>query len=128
MKALIAAVLLAVSSSAFACGVCVDDKIASCYDHAVVMSAKAKGHAVAFFAIQGELIANAETRGAIMKAIDTLPGVQRGTGRVSLENAALSFAYDPARASPESARRELGRSLEGRRLRVAPLRTIAPGS
>ena len=54
MRSLVAALLLA-AAPAFGCGVCVEDKIASCYDHAVVTSAKARGHAVAFFAIHGEL-------------------------------------------------------------------------
>ena len=128
MRILVLAILFAVSASAFACGVCIDDKIASCYDHAVVTSAKAKGHGVAFFAIQGDLVRNAESRDAIMKAIDAVPGVQRGTGRVSLENAALSFAFDPARTSTEAAQRELARRLESNRLGVAPLRTLGPSS
>ncbi|MGQ0547121.1 MAG: hypothetical protein ACT4P3_17615 [Betaproteobacteria bacterium] len=55
--------------------------LASCYDHAVVAQAKARGHEV------------------VSKAIHTQRGVQPGTARVSLENAALSFAYDPARTS-----------------------------
>jgi hypothetical protein len=116
--------LMMLSQATLACGVCIDDKIASCYDHAVVTGAKAKGHAVAFFAIHGELVRSAETRSAILKAIAGLPGVQRGTGRVSLENAALSFAFDPARTSAEAAQRELSRRLAGRRLYATSLRTL----
>jgi hypothetical protein len=36
MKAFIAVLLLGAASSAVACGYCVEDKIASAYDHALV--------------------------------------------------------------------------------------------
>ena len=107
-----------------ACGVCIDDKIASCYDHAVVTNAKAKGHAVAFYAIKGDIVRSQETRDAVLEAIAEVPGVQRASGRVSLENAALSFAFDPARTTPEAAGRELGRRLGAKALSLSLLRTM----
>jgi hypothetical protein len=124
MKPLLTALLFALAFDANACGICIDDKIASCYDHAVVTDAKTKGHAVAFFALKGEIIVKPETQRAVLKAIEALPGVQRGTGRVSLENAALSFAFDPSRTSAETAQRELRAKLQPRRLGVAHLRTL----
>ena len=77
---LLLAVLAVPGFEARACGICIDDKIASCYDHAVVT--------------------------ALLAAIAALPGVQRASGRVSLESAALSFAVDPARTTTEAARRD----------------------
>lgn len=124
MKRFLAALLTAASLDAAACGVCIDDKIASCYDHAIVTGAKARGHAVAFFEIRGEIVRDGETRRAMVKAIEALPGMVRGTGRVSLENAALSFAFDPARTSVAAVKRELDRRLQPRRLAVAHLRTL----
>ena len=97
MRALLAVALLGVSFQAAACGVCVEDKIASCYDHAVVTRAGSQGDGVAFFAIAGPIVTNAETRALVLKAVEAAPGVRRGTARVSLENAALSFAYDSRR-------------------------------
>lgn len=73
----------------------------------MVTGAKAKGHAGAFFAIKGEIVVQPETRRAVLKAIEALPGVQRGTGRVSLENAALSFAFDPSRTCARSERLQM---------------------
>jgi hypothetical protein len=116
--------LAALAFEASACGICIDGKIASCYDHAVVTGAKAKGHAVAFFALKGEIVVKPETQRAVLKAIEALPGVLHGTGRVSLENAALSFAFDPSRTSAETAQRELRAKLQPRRLGVAHLRTL----
>ena len=66
MKRLFAILLVALAFEAGACGICIDDKIASCYDHAVVTGAKAKGHAVAFFAIKGEIVVQPETRRAVL--------------------------------------------------------------
>jgi hypothetical protein len=106
MRRLLAVLLVTIAFDASACGICIDDKVASCYDYAVVTGAKAKGHAV------------------VLKAIEALPGVLRGTGRVSLENAALSFAFDPARISAEAVQRELRAKLQPGRLGVAHLRTL----
>ena len=124
MKTTMLAALTLLTLEVQACGVCIDDKIASCYDHAVVTSAKARGHAVAFFAIKGDIVRSPQTRNAVVAAIAALPGVQRTTARVSLENAALSFAFDPARTSPEVAGRELGRRLGAKGLSLSLLRTM----
>ncbi len=91
---LLVAALLA--PPALACGVCVEDKVASCYDHAVVTRAQSRGQEVAFFAVQGAPLPEAKK---LVHAIDASPGVERGTARVSVENGALSFAYDPRRAN-----------------------------
>lgn len=47
----------------------------------------------------------------------------RGSGRFSVENAALSFAYDPRRGNARAVARRLERRL-GPELRVALLRAI----
>ena len=122
-RAALLALLLA-AGPALACGVCVEDKIASCYDHAVVSQARNQGVSVAFFAIVGDVIRTEETRKALEQAIESTPGVRKGTARVSLENAALSFAFDPARLTVEDAERRLGAKLAARRLRVGHLRTL----
>jgi hypothetical protein len=107
-----------------ACGVCIDDKVASCYDHAVVAQAKARGHEVAYFAIDGSLPVNAETRAAVLHAVQRARGVLPGTARVSLENAALSFAYDPKRVGQALIVSEIDRKLYGRGLSLRFLRAM----
>lgn len=98
MRSVLAICALVLGSNSFACGICIDDKVASAYDHAVVTQAKQRGHEVAFFAIEGPLVRSVETRGALLRAIRSASSVQGASARVSLENAALSFAYDPRRA------------------------------
>jgi hypothetical protein len=126
VRLLLSTVLLAAAPLANACGVCIDDKIASCYDHAVVSAAYKRGHAVAFFAIEGDIVRSDETRKAVSNAIAKARGVRPGTARISLENAALSFAYDPAERSAHDVGRAVGHAIADRKLRLKLLRVMQP--
>ena len=116
MRLPLLASLMLLHGAALACGVCIEDKIAACYDHAIVEAAQQRGHAVAFFAIEGDLRRDDATRRAFSRAIESARGVRKASARVSLPNAALSFAYDPARTSPRQAGEAIGQTL-GVRLR-----------
>jgi hypothetical protein len=124
MRPLALAFLSFFSLQTIACGICVDDKVASAYDHGVVAGAKARGDAVAFLAIEGPLARSAETRGAVLRAIRSAGGVQRASARVSLESAALSFAYDPRRASVDAIRATLDGRLAPQGLKLRLLREM----
>jgi hypothetical protein len=124
MRPLALALLALLSVEAVACGICIDDKVASAYDHGVVAGAKARGDAVAFLAIEGPLARSAETRGAVLRAIRSAGGVQRASARVSLESAALSFAYDPRRASVDAIRATLDARLAPQGLKLRLLREM----
>ncbi len=124
MKRLVAFLVVFAANGAWACGVCVDDKVASCYDHAVVTKAHAQGHEVAFFAIQGPLVQDAAMRAKVQKVIAATPGVLKGTARVSVENAALSFAYDPKRTNAMAVAQALEKRLAEPALSLALLRVM----
>lgn len=85
--------------AAAGCGVCVEDRIAACYDHAVIERARSHGQEVAFFAVQGPLLQDPALPGRLRKQIESAAGVQAGSARVSVESGALSFAYDPRRTN-----------------------------
>jgi hypothetical protein len=125
MKALGLALWLA-AAPVFACGFCVEDKIAACYDHAVVTSAKARGHAVAFFAIHGDLPRNKELHAALKRELEQTRGVEPGTARVSLENSALSFAYAGGKSRLGSIQRSVGRRMAQRGYELQLLRVMGP--
>jgi hypothetical protein len=112
------------AAAGVACGVCLEDKVASCYDHAVVTAALDRGEQVAFFAIQGPVVRDADTLRGVMRAIEAARGVRKGSARVSLDNAALSFAFDPARTSAIRAQEEISRRLARRRLDLALLKVL----
>jgi copper chaperone CopZ len=107
-----------------ACGHCVEDKVAAVYDYAVVSKAQALHQHVAFVAIDGSFSTDARTRGAIADIVRTAEGVDRASVRVSLELAALSFAFDPKRASFAAIHRSVGRQLSRIGVRVSEIKIL----
>jgi hypothetical protein len=91
--------LLLASSSALACGVCVEDKIAAVYDHAAVLQALAAKRTVVFFHIDGKLVVDERSKRSIAAMARATPGVDPASVRVSCELASLALAYDPRRAN-----------------------------
>jgi hypothetical protein len=82
---------------AAACGVCIEDKIAATYDHAVITTAFNRGHAVVFAEMFDVLASDAGQQRKIIHAFETTAGVDRGSVRVSFNPPAISFAFDEHR-------------------------------
>lgn len=119
------AVLFAGSATAaFACGHCIEDKIAAVYDHAVVRTALARKHQVAFFGLDGRLAGGGAERRLIERAAASADGVDPGSVRASSEGAALSVAFDPARTPLGALQRSLERKLAPKGLLLLPLRVM----
>ena len=97
--AIIAAALATAMPAASACGVCVEDKVAATYDHAVIERAAANRQQVVFVAVDGPV--DGDALGAKIGKVK-VKGVVTGTVRVSAAPAAFSFVLDahedPARA------------------------------
>ena len=123
-RAVLAGLLLA-AQGALACGYCVEDKVAMVYDHSVIVRALNKRHEVVFLAIEGSLAASPGLQGQLMRAIESTPGVDRRSARVSLAGASLSFAYDPARAPLGSILRSLDKNLGTKGIRTTLLRIVS---
>ena len=119
MRAALLALLFA-AAPAWACGYCVEDKIASTYDHAVVTRAMAQGHHVAFFHVEGAPV----TRQALEKAISSVPQIDRGSGRISVDTLTVCVAFDPRRLSLMELNARLNRQLAARKLSLMPLRVM----
>jgi hypothetical protein len=99
----IAAALAALASSgALACGVCVEDRIAATYDHAVVTQAAAQHHVVVFAAVEGTGVPSEASR-MLKEVAAKLEGVDGASVRAAESPRALSFALDPRSATPEAA-------------------------
>ena len=110
-KALLAVIAFA-SGTAWACGICVEDRVAAVFDSAVVDQAMGTKRHVAFFGVEGSLPANAASKRALLEAVYA-SGATRGTARVSLESSSISAAYDPARTT-------LAQLRDGTAMRLAP--------
>ncbi|HMA06463.1 MAG TPA: hypothetical protein VKP68_01285 [Ramlibacter sp.] len=113
-----AAVLLALAPTAWACGVCVEDKVAATYDHAVVQRAAAAGKAMVYCEIHGSLDAR-----RWQSAARRVRGLDPASVRVSSEPAAISFALDTSRQSPQAAAAALQQALPGSRVAIVRLIT-----
>lgn len=94
-----------------ACGYCIEDRMASVYDHAVLVQAGAAGHKVAYYALLGPASADAAAGQAVARHVEALRGVVRGSVRYSGALAALSFAYDPRIAGAGGIDAALARAL-----------------
>jgi hypothetical protein len=126
-RAMFAAAALLVTAHVtpgFACGHCVEDKIASVYDHAVVTRALAMKHQILFFAIDGPLAGTAAERQILERAAASASGVDAGSARVSTATASLSVAIDPGRTSFAAVERWLHAKLASRSLSLQLLRIM----
>ena len=119
-----AAFLGLVAAEASACGYCVEDKIASTYDHSVVTRALSQGHHVAFFHIDGPVSSEEATRRALEDAVYSIPGVDKRSARISLDTLTVSFSYDPGRVSLAAISTRLDRKVAARKLSFMPLRVM----
>jgi hypothetical protein len=81
---------------AIACGVCVEDKVAATYDHALVERALAQ-HRVVVFAEPRASVDERRLK-AFAAAARRAPGVEAATVKTSAAPASVSFVLDPKRA------------------------------
>ena len=121
----LAALLLAGAASAtLACGYCVEDKIASTYDHALVKRAIAHRHHVAFFHIDGPLAPGDATKRWLESVAASTAGVDKGSARVAVDTMTISVAFDPRINSMIAVQNRLDVKLAARKLSLMPLRVI----
>ena len=115
LRLLLTALAMALPGGALACGVCVEDKVAATYDHAVIRGASERHQDVLFVSIEGADAAVVGRR--LAQAARGLRGADAKTLRVSASPAAFSIAVDRSQAldrvvgSLQAALREPGAEL-----------------
>ena len=115
---------LSASTAAFACGVCIEDRVAATYDHAVVVKAAADHRIMVFAAVDGQAPAKVLAASA-RRAAARIEGVDPASVRSSAEPAgALSFALDPSVQTPESAISAIARASTQKGLRLTLLKVV----
>ncbi len=124
MRLVLALLLALAAPAALACGYCVEDKIASTYDHAVITRALAQKHHVAFFHVDGPILPGDAAKRSIEAMVESTPGVDKGSVRVALETLTVSFAFDPRRSPLVAVQAALDKKLAAKRLALMPLRII----
>ena len=81
---------------AMACGVCLEDKVAATYDHALVQRALAQHRVVVFAEPRASL--DAKALKAVAAKAARARGVDAATVKTSASPASVSFVLDPKRA------------------------------
>ena len=115
---------LSAAPPALACGHCIEDKIAACYDHALMSRAFARKHQVAFFALDGPLAGSSLERRAITLLAGGARGVEADSVRLSIETASLAVVFDPARVKLSAVQQEIEARLKSRGLTLLPLQVM----
>jgi len=115
---------LLVSAPVLACGYCVEDKIASVYDHAAITRALAQKHRVVFFHVEGALPYSLASQRDIASSVASTPGVDAGSARFKPETATLALAYDPARTSLAAVQAALEKRLARHKLSLMALQIM----
>ena len=116
------------AAGAYACGVCVEDRVAVVYDHAVVERALERRHQVAFFAVDGiDRLADSGRR-SLTALAESAGGVDKGSARVSLEPVSLAVAFDAQRVPLAQLRKELTRKFTAKKVSLRFLQVLDPAA
>ncbi len=123
LRAALFAVLLGAAGTAFACGVCVEDKMAAVYDHAVIAKALGEKHHVAFFHIEGKLAAGDATKQALLRYVESA-ATDKGSARASVESASLAVAFDPRRTTVVALQKDLERRMAAKKFSLMLMQVL----
>lgn len=119
------AAAIALSGAAYACGVCIEDKIAATYDHAVIHDAMASHRQVIFVALEGRDGALAGER--IIAAARRVPGMQTASVRYAAAPPAFSFAISK-NVAPDKALAAFQTATKGMDVRMRVVRIMRDGA
>ena len=128
LQAATACAALLASGTAAACGHCVEDRIAAVYDHALVQRARASKHQVAYFAWDGALARDGASLRRMLALAEAVPGIDKGSVRVSMEPAAIAVVFDPRRSDAAAIATALRAALRRLSVEVVPLHAPASSS
>jgi hypothetical protein len=118
MSSVLFLVLALQTSATWACGHCAEDLIAAVYDHALAQRVAAQRHQIAFYAWEGPIARNDAARGKILALIESIPGVDRGSARLSMDPAVIAIAFDPRRRTQHEVETALQRKLDSLKLSI----------
>ena len=124
MKSIGVLASIALSGEAIACGVCVEDRVAATYDHALVRRAAAEHRLMVFVALDGADASRVGDR--IVSTAARLETVQRGSIRYAGSPAAFSFVL-ARNATPESVVAALRRATAGMQVSMKIVRLVRDG-
>ena len=113
--------LLLLSFSALACGYCLQDRIASVYDHVLVAQTRQLNQKMLYLIWDGPANRDEAMRHELISIASRLPGITKGSVRVSLEPATIGLAYQPLKISREQVEALLLQRLKSKKIVVSSL-------
>jgi len=118
---LVANLLGLVSLNVLACGYCLEDRISSVYDHVLVAKTKQLNQKMLYLIWDGPANRDEAMRHELISIASRLPGITKGSVRVSLEPATIGLAYQPLKISREQVEALLLQRLKSKKIVVSSL-------
>ena len=100
-RSLLASFLFLLSSIVFACGYCLQDRIASVYDHVLVAKTKQLNQKMLYLVWDGPAARDETTKRHLLAIVSRIQGVTKGSVRVASEPPTIGLAYQPSIISRE---------------------------
>ena len=100
-RSLLASFLFLLSSNVFACGYCLQDRIASVYDHVLVAKTKQLNQKMLYLVWDGPAARDETTKRHLLAIVSRVRGVTKDSVRVALEPPTIGLAYQPLSISRE---------------------------
>jgi hypothetical protein len=113
--------LLLLSFSALACGYCLQDRIASVYDHVLVAQTRQLNQKMLYLIWDGPGEHDEKTRRTLIGITSRIKGITKGSVRVSLEPPTIGLAYQPLSISSEQIETVLLQKLRAKKIVVSVL-------
>jgi len=120
-KKWVAWVSLLVPMLAMACGHCEEDLVASVYDHGLVLRSQSLKQRIMYMAWEGPVARDDATARRLMQEASRATGVTPGSVRVSVQPAALSVVFNPAKTNRAQIEASLQTRLTKMHVMVLPL-------
>jgi len=120
-KKWVAWVSLLVPMLAMACGHCEEDLVASVYDHGLVLRSQSLKQRIMYMAWDGPVARDDATARRLMQEASRATGVTPGSVRFSVQPAALSVAFNPAKTNQAQIEASLQTRLTKMHVMVLPL-------
>jgi hypothetical protein len=120
-KKWVAWVSLLVPMLAMACGHCEEDLVASVYDHGLVLRSQSLKQRIMYMAWDGPVARDDATARRLIQEASRATGVTPGSVRVSVQPAALSVAFNPAKTNQAQIEASLQTRLTKMHVMVLPL-------
>ena len=100
-RSLLASFLFLLNWNVFACGYCLQDRIASVYDHVLVAKTKQLNQKMLYLVWDGPAARDETTKRHLIAIASRIQGVTKGSVRVALEPPTIGLAYQPSIISRE---------------------------